>query len=83
MHALLDRIRKNEAAVQDLSTGCKALLRDENRREPPEQVACFYQTLRHATRSLKILDSEVGDQELIKEVAAELAKLRELQLRHC
>ena len=34
--------------------------------------------LLHATRSLKILDPELGEEELVKSVAAELAKLAQL-----
>ena len=57
MRALLDLLRENEAAAQDLA-------------------APFDTVLREATSNLKILASEVGDKELIKEVAVEQAKLR-------
>ena len=56
MRALLDLMRDNVAAVQDLSDFCQELLRK-------------------ASVRLKILDPEHGEEELIKSVAAELAKL--------
>ena len=40
------------------------------------QVTLLGKLLHHAAIKLKILDSEVGDKELIKEVAVEQAKLR-------
>jgi len=56
VRALLDLMRGNEAAVQDMSTICLHLLRD-------------------ASKQLKILDPEHGEEELIKSVSDELAKL--------
>ena len=42
-----------------------------------QSMAIASQTaLEHAFSCLKVLDPEVGEEELIKEVAAELAKLR-------
>ena len=34
--------------------------------------------LQHATRSLRILDPELGEEELVKSVASELAKVKAL-----
>ena len=56
MRTLLDLMRGNEAAVQDMYTQCRCLL-DE------------------VSENLKILDPEHGEEELIKSVAAALAKL--------
>ena len=56
MRALLDLMRGNEAAVQDMSDQYRFLLHK-------------------ASDHLKILDPEHGEEELIKSVAAELAKL--------
>jgi len=52
---LMTSDRGNEAAVQDLSDQCHALLRQ-------------------ASVQLKILDPELGSEELLTSVAAELAK---------
>jgi len=49
-------MRRNEAAVQDMSNQCRLFLHE-------------------ASDHLKILDPEHGEEELIKSVAAELAKL--------
>ena len=59
MRALLDLLRDNEAA-EDLAD---------------YRVAALQSVLRDASRHLKILDPEHGDEELINSVAAELAKL--------
>ena len=40
-----------------------------------DNLVRFQDLLRHATSCLKILDPELGEQELVKAVAAELAKL--------
>ena len=48
----------------------------ENEASVQNMAALFEQVLREAVRGLTILDSEVGDKELIKEVAVELAELR-------
>ena len=56
MCVLLDLVRDNEAAVQQLSV--------------------FESVLRVASSQLQVLDPELGEEELIKSVAAELAKLR-------
>ena len=55
VRALLDLLRGNEAAVKDISSQCRKLLR--------------------TSASLKILDPEHGEEELIELVAAALAKL--------
>ena len=59
VRALLDLMRKNEAAVQKSASMCAT-------------------ELELASGHLKILDPEVGEQELIKAVAAEVARLRAL-----
>ena len=56
MRALLELLRENTAAVQDMLSLCQTLLHD-------------------ASLNLKILHPELGEEELIKSVAAELAKL--------
>jgi len=56
VRALLDLLRENTAAVQDMLSLCQNLLHD-------------------ASSSLKILNPELGEEELIKSVAAELAEL--------
>jgi hypothetical protein len=56
VRVLLDLVRDNEAAVQQLSV--------------------FESVLRVASSQLQVLDPELGEEELIKSVAAELAKLR-------
>jgi len=50
----------------------------ENEEEMQIVAAGCAQTLEHASRNLNILDPEVGEEELIKAVAAELARLRAL-----
>ena len=57
MRALLDLMRENEAAVENMASGCK-------------------EHLVRASSDLKILDPEVGDKELIKAVADQVAKLQ-------
>ena len=56
MRALLDLLRENEAAVQDMQALCQELLQE-------------------ASVRLKILDPTLGEKELIKSVAAQMAKL--------
>jgi hypothetical protein len=46
-------------------------------RENGASVSC-QNVLQHASKHLKILDPELGQQELVKSVAAELAKLTAL-----
>ena len=55
MRALLDLMRDNETAVQDMSSRCHDMLAE-------------------AVRTLKILDLQLGDKELIALVAVEYAK---------
>ena len=64
MRALLDLMRENETARQ-------------NKSEPAAQnlVSDIARLLEHASQNLKILDPEVGDQELIQAVAVELDKV--------
>ena len=47
----------------------------ENEAEVKTMLHCYQVILREASRHLKILDPEHGEEELIKSVAAELAKL--------
>ena len=61
MRALLDLMRGNKAAVQAMSTPCNTLLRNA--------------TAHLAILDLAILDPEIGEEQLIKSAAAELAKL--------
>ena len=60
MRALLDLLRENEAAVQQYSSAMLDRCQD---------------LLEEAGAVLKVLDPEVGEEELIKSVAAELANL--------
>ena len=50
----------------------------ENEASVQKLAAGFQQVLEHASSSLKILDPEVGEGELIRAVAAELARQRAL-----
>ena len=50
----------------------------ENEANVHNLAALFQDALKSATFDLKVLDPEVGEEELIKAVAAELAKLRAL-----
>ena len=50
----------------------------ENKEAVHAMLAACEQLLCRATKHLTVLDPEVGDQELIKSVAAELDNLREM-----
>ena len=70
MRALLDVIRENEVQVQKMAEGVAvAFLFDNSYRHKAAGV------LKQASLYLKVLDPELGDEELIKAVAVELAKL--------
>ena len=61
MRALLDLLRLNEATFKHSRT---------------QDILCAVQLLlKNASKELQILDPELGDEELIKSVAVELAKL--------
>jgi hypothetical protein len=49
----------------------------ENETAVQNQAAVFQELLRLASLSLEILDPELGEEELIKSFAAEVANLRE------
>ena len=53
------------------------LMRENEARLQNVAALCAY-TLRYARQNLTILDPEVGEEELIKAVAAELARMRAL-----
>jgi len=53
-------------------------LMHENEASVQKLAAGCAEVLREASRHLKILDPEVGEEELIKAVAAELTRLRAL-----
>jgi hypothetical protein len=57
VRALLDLMRENRAAVQDI-------------------LAVTLGVLCEASADLKVLDPELGEEELVKAVAVEVAKLR-------
>ena len=61
VRALLALLRENEASERPM---------------PPSDLRSFQTVLTRAIMDLKILAPELGDQELIKSVAAEQAKLR-------
>ena len=48
----------------------------EHQQEVQVWAAAYQEPLEHASRSLKILDPEVGEEELIQAVAAAQANLR-------
>jgi len=50
----------------------------ENEASVQKLAAGCQQVLAHASSSLNILDPEIGEEELIQSVAAELARLRAL-----
>ena len=77
VRALLDLMRKNEEAVRDMSAPCQILLAVAISQLSPSGSWSFGNSRRSTSRSLKILDREGGgDEDLIKSVEAQLAKLR-------
>ena len=75
MRSLQARGKPEEAAreVHDLLD-----LMRENEAKVQKLAAACQEVLEHASRNLKVLDPEVGEEELIKAVAAEVARLRAL-----
>ena len=67
MRALLDLLRLNEATFKNSRT---------------QNNLCLVQLLlKNASKELQILDPELGDEELIKSMAVELAKLDRIMAR--
>ena len=75
MRSLQARGKPQEAARE-----VRALLdlMRENETSVQQMPAACAQMLQHASQHLTILDPEVGEEELVKAVAAELARLRAL-----
>ena len=67
MRALLDLLRLNEATFKDSRTS--------------NNLTNLQLLLKNASNELQILDPELGDEELIKSMAVELAKLDRIMAR--
>jgi len=76
VRALLGLMREHEDAVRDMSGVCQVVLGNAISQTSPSGSWPLGSSTGSTSESLKILDPEVGDQELIKSVEAELAKLR-------